>query len=217
MVHRQIALILSDRNEKMIEAWKNTFRQNEVFQNNYVDVSISIEHKNSILDLKDIDALVSPANSFGFMDGGIDQAYTDYFGKQLQEAVQNELAVNYGGELLVGNSFHINTNNEKFPHMIISPTMRVPEELAGTINVYLAMRATIKTAYFLLIENQKEYITVACSGFGTGVGRLDYQVASNQMFMGIQDFCKPKKFNTLREVYAHNYSIKQGLVTTVRN
>ena len=26
------------------------------------------------------DAIVSPANSFGFMDGGIDYAYSDHFG-----------------------------------------------------------------------------------------------------------------------------------------
>ena len=34
-------------------------------------------HGGSILDV-DCDAVVSPANSFGFMDGGIDALYMDY-------------------------------------------------------------------------------------------------------------------------------------------
>lgn len=33
-------------------------------------------HEGSILDVEG-DALVSPVNSFGFMDGGIDRAYVD--------------------------------------------------------------------------------------------------------------------------------------------
>jgi hypothetical protein len=36
-------------------------------------------YKGSIFDVK-CDAVVSPANSFGFMDGGIDLRYSDRFG-----------------------------------------------------------------------------------------------------------------------------------------
>jgi hypothetical protein len=35
------------------------------------------------------DCMVSPANSFGLMDGGIDAAIIQFFGEQLQERVQN--------------------------------------------------------------------------------------------------------------------------------
>ncbi|MCP4502544.1 MAG: hypothetical protein GY822_21550 [Deltaproteobacteria bacterium] len=38
------------------------------------------------------DDLVSPANSFGFMDGGIDQVYIQRFGSALQTKVQQESA-----------------------------------------------------------------------------------------------------------------------------
>jgi O-acetyl-ADP-ribose deacetylase (regulator of RNase III) len=37
-------------------------------------------HQVSILDVA-CDAVVSPANSFGFMDGGIDAVYLSLFGK----------------------------------------------------------------------------------------------------------------------------------------
>lgn len=36
-------------------------------------------HQGSILDVE-CDAVVSPANSFGFMDGGIDAVYMFHFG-----------------------------------------------------------------------------------------------------------------------------------------
>ena len=40
-------------------------------------------HRGSILDVE-CDAVVSPANSFGFMDGGIDALYMAYFGSDIQ-------------------------------------------------------------------------------------------------------------------------------------
>lgn len=35
-----------------------------------------------------VTAVVSPANSFGFMDGGLDALYTSFFGPQLQQRLQ---------------------------------------------------------------------------------------------------------------------------------
>jgi O-acetyl-ADP-ribose deacetylase (regulator of RNase III) len=40
-------------------------------------------HRGSILEVA-CDALVSPANSFGFMDGGIDAVYADHLGWDIQ-------------------------------------------------------------------------------------------------------------------------------------
>ena len=42
-------------------------------------------HRGSILDLE-VEAVVSPANSFGFMDGGIDALYSSFFGWRVQDA-----------------------------------------------------------------------------------------------------------------------------------
>jgi O-acetyl-ADP-ribose deacetylase (regulator of RNase III) len=58
-------------------------------------------HRGSILDL-DCDAVVSPANSFGFMDGGIDMAYSQHFGWRVQERLQSLIREKHHGELLVG-------------------------------------------------------------------------------------------------------------------
>jgi O-acetyl-ADP-ribose deacetylase (regulator of RNase III) len=44
------------------------------------------------------DAIVSPANSFGLMDGGFDAALTKFFGGYLQSAVQERIIKEYSGE-----------------------------------------------------------------------------------------------------------------------
>ena len=43
------------------------------------DLACVTVHRGSLFDLS-CDAVVSPANSFGFMDGGIDMLYSQFFG-----------------------------------------------------------------------------------------------------------------------------------------
>lgn len=67
-------------------------------------------------ELDSFDCLVSPGNSFGLMDGGMDAAITKYFGDQLQQRVQKEIINNFYGEQPVGTSFIIETNNNHIPY-----------------------------------------------------------------------------------------------------
>jgi hypothetical protein len=48
------------------------------------------------------DAVVSPANSFGSMNGGIDLFYSRFFGWHVQERLQHAIRSYHYGELLVG-------------------------------------------------------------------------------------------------------------------
>jgi O-acetyl-ADP-ribose deacetylase (regulator of RNase III) len=98
--------------------------------------------------------MVSAANSFGLMDGGIDGAITRYFGPQLMVRVQERIRRDYWGEQPVGTSFIIEAWNPKAssdPSLISgyrwlahTPTMRVPADIFHTDNVYLAMKAMLK-------------------------------------------------------------------------
>ncbi|MCA9068855.1 MAG: Appr-1-p processing protein, partial [Planctomycetaceae bacterium] len=65
-------------------------------------------HRGSIFDIP-CDAIVSPANSFGFMDGGIDRLYTERYGLALQERVQSAIQTEHAGELLVGAALIVET------------------------------------------------------------------------------------------------------------
>ena len=89
-----------------------------------------------------IECVVSPANSFGLMDGGYDLALTNWYGEQLQEKVQEYIINNYYGEQSVGTSFTIPTNKDN-QFLIHTPTMRTPEEIVDPRIIYQCMRSTL--------------------------------------------------------------------------
>ena len=75
----------------------------------------------------DIEGVISPANSFGFMDGGIDSLYRSYFGRHVQDRLQKLIRDRHYGELVVGAAEIVDTDNPRIPYLIAAPTMRVPD------------------------------------------------------------------------------------------
>jgi len=106
--------------------------------------------------------LVSPANCFGFMDGGIDDAYRLYFGNGLQNTVQHIIKSTYGGEMLVGQAFRVPLDNHPFTGVIIAPTMRVPGPIEDPNAVFMAARAAMRCA----TDNP---LCMPCMGSGAGL------------------------------------------------
>ena len=149
----------------MCEAWKRHFDGLENV----------IVHQGDLFDLH-TDAVVSPANSFGFMDGGLDAAITRRFGKKVENQLQLDIREKYYGELLVGQAHLVKTGNVNIPYVIAAPTMRVPMVLKDTVNVYLATKA----AFRVLMAND-DIETVTLSGMGTGVGKVPFGLCANQM------------------------------------
>ncbi len=127
----------------------------------------------------DCDAVVSPANSFGFMDGGLDYRLSERFGWGLQERLQRLVAARPLGELLVGEALVVPTGDARVPWLISAPTMRVPMRLARSVNAYLATKAALVAA--LGHREQPPIRTVAIPGLGTGSGGLDPETAARQM------------------------------------
>jgi O-acetyl-ADP-ribose deacetylase (regulator of RNase III) len=106
--------------------------------------------------------VVSPANSFGFMDGGIDWRYSERFGWQLMERLQQVIkGEDYFGELLVGQAIILETNDEmkKIPYLISAPTMRVPLDVSNSPNAYLAFKATLMEGDYVT------FLIFSCSSF----------------------------------------------------
>lgn len=136
-------------------------------------------------------AVVSPANSFGFMDGGLDRALSDRFGWQLQERLQKIIAKRPLGELLVGQALIVDTGNRSIPWLICAPTMRVPMKLRQSINAYLAMKAILVA---VSSHSQVPAIeTVAIPGLGTGVGALTPETSARQMWTAYREMALGKK------------------------
>lgn len=152
------------------------------------------------------DAIVSPANSHGFMDGGIDRAYRDFFGQPVQERLQELIVRNHGGELVVGTAQTVATDHPQIPIMISAPTMRVPADVSQTVNAYLALRAALIAArrYNAVVRRHdlaalanerdprvwpvREIRTILCPGLGTSVGRMPPERAALQMKAAWLDF-----------------------------
>ncbi len=114
------------------------------------------------------DAIISPANSFGFMDGGLDYALSEKFGWDLQKRLQKIIGKRPVQELLVGEALIISTGSKDIPWLISAPTMRVPMQVKRSINPYLAMKAILSEV--LLHKELPEIETIAVPGLGTGVG-----------------------------------------------
>ena len=109
-----------------------------------------------------VECIVSPANSYGIMNGGYDYAISDYLGWDFQEKVQQYIKDNYFGEQLVGTSFIIDAPKGK--KLIHTPTMKLPEKIIDSRVVYNAMRATLICA----LENNITSIVIPLFGAGTG-------------------------------------------------
>ncbi len=127
-----------------------------------IDSSI---HVGDFKNLK-CDAIVSPANSFGFMDGGIDLAYSLHFGWDMSKHLQEVIKDRWYGELPVGMAELVPTGNDSIPYLICAPTMRVPLDISDSVNVYMAMNGIMR-----LLSDHPDIQSVACPGLGTGVGR----------------------------------------------
>ena len=158
------------------------------------DLDFAEVHRGSILQLS-CDAVVSPANSFGFMDGGIDMLYSQHFGWQVQERLQKLIRHQHHGELLVGAAEIVETDSLQVPYLIAAPTMRVPMILENSVNPYLAARAVlllIKEGTFASGHLQGEPVasfveSVAFPGLGTGVGRVSPNTCARQVRAAIED------------------------------
>ena len=133
-------LILSAVSPDLFEAFKKHFAkfpQVEVVFKRFEDT--------------EFDCVVSAANSFGLMDGGVDQCITDYFGAQMMKRVQEKVLSEYYGEQPVGTSMIVRGNEKSVGHesgkkdkyVAHTPTMRIPMDINKTSYVYMAMKAML--------------------------------------------------------------------------
>ena len=127
------------------------------------------------------DAIVSPANSFGYMDGGIDLVYSRYFGWELEARLKALLVEAHYGELPVGQAVVLPTGHGFIPYLVSAPTMRVPGNIAGTLNVYLAFRAALIAVLGFNKGGGKPIGSVLVPGLGTGIGGVPPERAAKQM------------------------------------
>ena len=123
--------------------------------------------------------VVSPANSYGFMDGGFDRELLSFFGPQVQGRVQDAIAQRAEGFLPVGASLLVRTGHQRIPFLLVAPTMVLPEQVES-FHAYRAMRAILRVA-------PTSFSHVFCPGLATGVGGVAPAEAAEQMARAYHD------------------------------
>lgn len=163
-------IYLRDKNREVVEAWKKHI--------NFDNVFIS---QGNIFDIK-ADAIVSPANSYGRMNGGIDYYYREFFGIEIEQRLQESICQKHNGELPVGESIILPTYNEYYPYLISAPTMRVPQDVSHTQNAYLAFKSVLKNV--LEFNKISSFIS---PGLGTLTGKISPDNCAKQMNRAISE------------------------------
>ena len=181
-------LNLVDTNLEIVAAWQQVF----------ADVpQVTVRH-GSVFDYP-ADALVSPANSFGYMNGGIDFAISKHLGWHLEKDLQRIIREKYYGELLVGQAEILPTGSAQFPYLIAAPTMRTPMTITRGPNVYQAMKALlVLLRYGNLATGEpvsEKVQSVIVPGLGTGIGQVRPLVCARQMRLAWEDVMH-EKFST---------------------
>jgi O-acetyl-ADP-ribose deacetylase (regulator of RNase III) len=157
------------------------------------------------------DAVVSPANSFGFMDGGIDLAYLRHFGVDLQARVQAKIRNEFFGELPVGQATVVPTGKKEIPYLVASPTMRIPDRIGDTLNVYLSFRAALLAVLTHNDGNQSKINSLRIPALGTGIGAMPLARAARQMHAAyISVFERPEWLTDATAILVHHESLRSA-------
>lgn len=168
-------------NGALVTAWSAEFRAYP---------AVRVVH-GSIFDT-DANALVSPANSFGIMDGGLDGKLRDYFGESVERTVRERIRLQFHGELPVGLAMVVETGHARHPYLISAPTMRCPGDVSQSVNAYLAMKATLNAA-----AAHSAQLSLAIPGFCALTGGMSPTQVARQMRIAYE--------RVVGEMYAYSH------------
>ncbi|MDH5180255.1 MAG: macro domain-containing protein [Gammaproteobacteria bacterium] len=158
-------IVLVDLNSDIVDAWSNEFCH-------YPSVRVEC---GSIFNV-DANTLISPANSFGNMDGGLDGKLRDFFGRDVETIVRERIACQFFGELPVGLATIVETGHLQFPYLVCAPTMRYPADVSLSVNAYLAMKAILG-----VVQAHHKPLRLAVPGLCSLSGRMPAVQVARQM------------------------------------
>jgi O-acetyl-ADP-ribose deacetylase (regulator of RNase III) len=138
------------------------------------DVPLIIVEKSDIKNIPiDNTCFVSPANSLGFMDGGIDLVLSRDIMPGIESKVKNRIQ-ELGIQSSMGRPYLPIGSVISVPHdsstcLIITPTMFLPHDVRGTQNAYWSFYAALKMWHKLCSQKNKDLnlvVTSHCCGVG---------------------------------------------------
>ena len=207
-------IYLLDINKDMCDAWHRCFDPAtagniEIVNNSFA--GFMSKHPG-------IEAIVSPANSFGLMNGGYDKAITDYFGTGLMKTVQAKILDKWLGLQPVGTSISVPIIDcicykdykkavTYHPILIHTPTMIAPESIIDPSIVFHCMRSSIIEA------NNQGASSIVIPAFGGCAGKLSFDTIAEMMKLAyLQVFKPPIKLDWRYARHIHNLimAVREG-------
>jgi O-acetyl-ADP-ribose deacetylase (regulator of RNase III) len=163
---------------------KNNIEQYQKVLENKIPNSIFLcDDLESLIKKYPINCIVSPANSYGFMNGGIDKVINKIF-NNIEPLVQyriKQVGFTDNSEryfLPVGYCEVVQKDNL---YLFVAPTMTMPGKIiSGSKNVENAFFAILKQIEQMVL-NGINIINIACPCLGTGVGQMDPTVSAMQI------------------------------------
>lgn len=138
----------------------------------------------SILD-EDVDAWVTPTNSRGRMDGGVDAAIKRHLGSGIQVRVQRAIRDRFAGVLPVGSAVCVPSGTAVPRYLISTPTMvQSSQNVSATLNVALACAAAFQAVHRQNRRTPGSIRSVALVGMGAQTGRVPARLCANLMWTG---------------------------------
>ena len=132
-------------------------------------------------------AFVSPANSFGYMNSGIDEVYSEDMFPMVEKRVKASFKIHgqkslHGRKFLpIGKAVIVCADDESKCQLIAAPTMWLPQNVSQTQNAYSAMYAALTCAH------DNGIVRLVVPGLCTGYGMMSYKVAVEQMYAAFLD------------------------------
>ena len=194
-------IYLCAREDNLFNAWK-------LFCGQYEFVEVT---KQDIMSIN-ADSIVSPANSFGFMTGGIDLHYKNYFGQPVEDTIRQKIVSEYNGELCIGQATSIKIIDPKpltkYKYVIFAPTMRIPENVSHTINAFLSAKAA------LIEANKINADSIVFPGLGTGTGGMLAEDCAKQVSAAIKYVLLEERcYKGVKDLYEEQGYMRSNIVT----
>jgi O-acetyl-ADP-ribose deacetylase (regulator of RNase III) len=161
-----------------------------MFQTSYRGTAIRIV-KGDLTEIE-TDAVVNPANSFGYMGGGVALAIKRAGGEGIEGEAVNKAPIP------IGKAVATTAGRLKARFVIHAPTMKNPAGETDGEKVKLATLAALKCA------EEKGAKSIAFPGMGTGVGELPYKAAADAMAEAVKQFSMEKR--VVREIILVAYN-----------
>lgn len=185
-----LKVTLVDISNKVVTAWQAAFADEP-----------GVEVVRGSITSRKTDAWVTPTNSRGSMDGGVDAVVNRHFGGRIQDLVQTEISRKFHGVMPVGSATCVPTGGVRPQFLISTPTMMQSGENVGdTLNTALACAAAFQAIHMQNLAEPGSITSVAIPGLGAATGKVPPRVCANLMWTAYMLFREYvfKDYDTLR-------------------